>query len=48
MRDDIKQIAEVPRRTRSHVQRASRVSVRHIARRIDPLERALKEHLAAG
>jgi len=48
MRDEIKQIAEGHGATQAAVARAAHAIIEHIDRRIDPLERALKEHLAAG
>ena len=48
MRDDIKQIAEGHAATQAMLQRGFESFRAHIDRRIDPLERALKEHLAAG
>ena len=48
MRDDIKQIAEGHAATQAMLQRGFESLRAHIDRRIDPLERALKEHLAAG
>ena len=48
MRDEIKQIAEGHGATQAAVARAAHAIIEHIDRRIDPLERALKAHLAAG
>jgi hypothetical protein len=48
MRDDIKQIAEGHGAIQAAITRATHAVIEHIDRRIDPLERALKEHLAAG
>ena len=48
MRDDIKMLAEGHAATQAMMERGFADIKEHIDRRIDPLERALKAHLAAG
>ena len=48
LRDDVKLIAEGHGATQAAIERAKDAIVAHIDRRIEPLERALKGHLAAS